>query len=153
MQQRAEAKWFVYMVVFLVVYCGFLFAFRAALVNVEAKTQLSLFKPEPAQIAVMAWLILLFHFSFIGLYSFSLGGRWQRMATVIVCLLITGAVLYGFNEWFKATSNPFFQFANTGALPWYAREKPKFLIANLPLVVFIVFVFVFRIFMIFKPAQ
>lgn len=150
LNSRTETRWFFAMMAFLIFYCGFLFAFRGLLLNVEEDKQVSIFKPETVQIFIMGVLIILYHFCFLGLYVFSKGSQWQRIAAVAISLLVTGSLLYGFNEWYGVTSEPFFQFSNTGKLPWYAKEKTKFLISNSPLILFLLIVFILRILMIYR---
>ena len=92
----------------MLLYCGFLFAFRLVLLDVEQERGISILKPELVQILVMGLLILLYHFCFAGLYFFSMGRPWQKLAAVIIAMIIAGSLLYGFNEWYQAVKNPFF---------------------------------------------
>jgi hypothetical protein len=142
--KRKESTWFTASILFLVVYCVFLFLFRAALVNIETENN-NVLKPEVGQIIVIGFLILLYHFAFLGIYVFSLLGQWQNRSALMISILITGGLFYGFNKWYHlVVNNPFLSFNNYKTLPWYAQESTKFLIANAPLVLFFATVFVLR---------
>jgi hypothetical protein len=147
---RTEARSFILTLAFLVFYCVYLFIFRGLLLGVEKDLRIDIFKPEPVQFFVMGLLILMYHFCFAGLYFFSINSKWQRMAAVAIALLTTGSLMYGFREWYRVTSEPFFFLNTIEKLPWYAEEKSKFLIANIPLILFLLTVFVFRIMMMFQ---
>ena len=146
-----ERKWFFAAIVFLLFYCGFLVVFRSILNGVEEKNSISIFKPEPAQITGMGLLILLYHFFFLGLYTFSIGGRWQKSTAFVVALLVISSVLFIFLNWYHAVAHPYLRITDTTKLPWYAQERAKFLMANIPLLVFFVLVFILRLLMIYKP--
>jgi hypothetical protein len=153
LHHRAETKGFFIMLAFLSFYCMYLFVFRRVLIDVEESYGVNLFKPEPAQAFVIILLVLLYHFCFVGLYYFSQGDQWLKFAAVVIGMAVAGGLLYGFSEWYRVTSEPFFQFGIPGNLPWYAREKEKFLITNIPLVLFILYIFAFRIVMIFRTKD
>jgi hypothetical protein len=147
LDKRLETRWFAGTIVFLVLYCIFLFLFRAALVKLDTQFG-SILKPEVSQILAIALIILLYYFAFLGLYGFSGLGRWQRTVSIFLAMLFTGSLLYGFRQWYTAVvNNPFLSFGPTGVLPWYAREKTKFLLANTPLALFIITIFIMRIIM------
>jgi hypothetical protein len=151
---RTEARWFSGMLAFLIFFCVYLFVFRGLLLGVEQSYQLDIFKPELGLVAAMVVLVLLYHFCFAGLYFFSQGGQWQKLTAVAVGLLVTGGLLYGFGEWYRLTSKSLFLFSNNdNLLPLYAREKAKFLITNIPLILFLLTVFVFRIMMMFQKEN
>jgi hypothetical protein len=142
-KEGSETKWFFAAVIFVLFYCGFLFAFKIKLIAVETKWSVSIIKPENGQIIAIGLLTVLFHFAFCGLYFFSTAGRWQQVAAILSGVLITGGILYGFKLWYNAiTNNPFFQ--PDGRLPWYAGESNKFLLAHSPFILFLVFVCAIR---------
>ena len=148
-----ESIWFLYSIVFLIGYCCFLFIFRNILITLESENQ-TILKPEISQIIVVGLFIVLYYFAFSGLYSFSLAGRWQNISAVILAFIITGSILYGFKKWHDLiTNNPFLSFTQPASLPWYANEKNKFLIANSPLIVFIISIFVFRLLLMLNGKQ
>ena len=147
---RTETNWFFAMLAFLIFYGFYLFVFREVLVGVENGNEFRIFKPEPVQIFIMSLLIVLYYFCFLGLYTFSKGSRWQKNVAVITGLLITGSLLYGFHQWYLAAAHPFIRLEN---LPWYAKEQTKFLIANIPILIFFIAVFIFRILMMFQSTN
>lgn len=148
--KRIEAKWFLGTLLFLVLYCTFLLCCRVVLTRLE-NAHRTILKPEYSQIVIVGLIILLYHFSFIGLYVFSLLGKAFKTCTLVLGLLITGSILYGFSQWYSAIAhNPFIGIGQPIILPWYAREKTKFLIVNGPLILFFISIFVRRTFMIGK---
>ena len=139
-----ESRWFKASTLFLVIYCSFLFLFRAMLISIEP-ADTNLLKPEISQIIMVGFLILLYYFAFLGIFVFSLSGSWQTTTALILAVLITSGLFYGFYKWYDLlTNNPFLSFNNYKTLPWYAQEKTKFMIANIPLMLFFATVFAVR---------
>ena len=143
LDKRTEIKWFAIAIIFLVLYCSFLFAFRSVLIKLEDGNE-TILKPEPPQIIAIALLILLYHLSYVGLYGFSGLGKWPCIIAVLLAVVINLLILYGIKLWFDAITRNTFLFSSQ-KLPWYAVEKNKFLIANVPLILFFISVLVFRL--------
>src|SRR5213082_360917 len=143
LDKRTETTGLIISVVFLLVYCSYLFFFRSALLQLEGSNG-SILKPEPGQIVAVGFIVLIYHLSYLGLYAFSAFGKAQQTVSSILALLLNFTLLYAFKIWFDAiSSNPFL--SNTAqTLPWYAKEQDKFLLVNGPLLFFIIAVFVLR---------
>jgi len=152
-RNRTETRWFIVMIIFLIAYGAYLFLIRSILLSVENKYQVDIFKPEPVQVFMMSLLILIFHFGLLGLYFFSLGSQWKKIVGALIGLLLPGSLLYGFNEWYQLSANPFLQFNGTQKLPWYAGDKTKFILVNIPIVFYLLIVFILRVLMIFKEEN
>lgn len=152
LQKEVESRWTMSVLIFTIVYCGMLFLFRYLLVQLEINGG-SILKPEPAQIIAIGLLIILYHFAFVGLYLFAHFGPWQKIVSLILSIIIISSLLYAMKELYKViVNNPFLSFTSTGALPWYAQEKVKFLLANSPLIFFFITVFILRFLMLAKPS-
>ena len=143
LNKRTEIKWFAFAIIFLVLYCSFLFGFRSILIRLEDGNE-TILKPELSQIIAIALLILIYHFSYMGLYAFSGLGRWPGIIAALLAVVINLLILYGFKLWFDAITQNAFLFS-TQKLPWYATEKTKFMISNIPLILFFITVFAFRL--------
>jgi hypothetical protein len=153
LNRHRESRWFLFSVLFLFLYCGFLFFFRHLLLQLETGGT-SILKPESSQILFIAFLILLYHFAFLGLLVFSSLGKWQRIVSILLSLLLTGSLLYGFRQWYVLlTNNPFLSFNNTVTLPWYAQEQTKFFLANTPLILFLLTVFTYRVLLMLRSKE
>ena len=143
LNKRTELKSFAVSVVFLILYCCFLFGFRSVLQQLDNGNE-TILKPQPAQILAIGFLVLIYHFSYVGLYTFSGLGKIPGLMAALLAIFINLALLYAFKLWYDAiTGNPFL--FSIQKLPWYAEEKAKFIIANAPLLVFFIYVFVFRL--------
>jgi hypothetical protein len=143
LDKRTELKWFTIAIIFLTLYCGFLFGFRSVLEQLENGNQ-TILKPEPGQIIAIGFLILIYHLSYVGLYAFSGLGKMPGMMAALLAVSINLVLLYGFKIWFDAIAGNTFLFSSQ-KLPWYAEEKIKFIIANGPLLLFFISVFAFRL--------
>lgn len=142
LNKRTEIKWLAMAIIFLVLYCSFLFCFRSVLIKLEDGNE-TILKPEQSQIIAIGLLILIYHLSYVGLYAFSGLGRWPGIIAALLAVVINIAILYGFKLWFDAITRNAFLFS-TKKLPWYAAEKTKFMISNVPLILFFITVFAFR---------
>lgn len=148
-----ESTWFLYSLVFLIGYCSFLFIFRNILLSIESEDQ-TILKPEVNQIIAIGLFMLLYYFAFLGLYSFSFTGKWQNISAIVLSLIIVGSILYGFKKWYDLIAdNPFLSFTQSANLPWYANEKNKFLIANSPLILFLISIFIIRLLLMLSIKQ
>src|SRR5690349_17344826 len=93
LNKRTELKWFSVSIIFLAIYCGFLFGFRSLLHNLENGSE-TILKPEPGQIIAIGFLILIYHFSYVGLYSFSGLGKLPGAVAALLAIIINLALLY-----------------------------------------------------------
>lgn len=143
LDKRTEIKWLATAIVFLVLYCGFLFFFRSVLMKLENGNG-TILKPEPGQIIAMGLLILVYHLSYAGLYAFSGLGKLPAIMAALLAVFINLAFMYGFKLWFDAIAGNIF-LLSIQKLPWYAQEKTKFIIANAPLLLYFISVFAFRL--------
>lgn len=143
LDKRIEIKWFTVAIIFLMLYCGFLFGFRSVLIKLDGGNE-TILKPEPGQIVAIALLILIYHFAYVGLYAFSGLGKWPCIISSLFAVIINLVILYGFKLWFDAITGNAFLYSSQ-ILPWYAVERTKFMIANVPLLLFFIYIFVFRL--------
>ena len=138
MIQYKEIRSFIWLIVFVILYCGFLFLFSQLLVASEKNSSFIL-KPEPGQILLVGLFIIIYYFAFYGLYSFSVISNTSGIISTVLSLLICFSVLYGLYAWYNALINNPFLF-NNSSLPWYAKEQNKFFISNTPLILFILLI-------------
>lgn len=141
--QKEQTK-LLWTVAFLLCYVVFLLFFRSVLIHAE-KQEGAILKPGIFQIAIMGLLILVYHFTLLGLQAYSALGRSARLSAMVIALVIMASLLFGFLHWYRIIAgNPFSFLTDAGQLPWYAQEKTKFFLANVPLLIFFLIVFSYR---------
>jgi hypothetical protein len=153
LNKKTEQKSFLALMLFLVFYCLFLLFFRNLLLNLEKQAG-PILKPEGFHIAILSFLILLYYFFFLGIYVFSTLGTMQKVYSSCLAVLIVLGILFGFKQWYTAVSeNPFLSIGNSQNLPWYAEEHTKYFIANTPILLFFITVFIYRFLMITEISK
>jgi Na+/proline symporter len=151
MTQYKEFRSFIWLIVFVILYCGFLFLFSQLLVASE-KASSFILKPEPGQILLVGLFIIIYYFAFYGLFSFSVISNTSRTISIVLSLVICFSVLYGLYAWYNALINNPFLFKNP-SLPWYAKEQNKFFISNSPLIMFVLLVSFQRLSMMLRKRS
>ncbi len=149
--KRTETRGFIGAILFILCYAGWLFVLRHLLLRLEGEGS-SILKPEPGQIVAVALIALMYYCCYLGLHAFSRFGNPQRLLAASLALLIHLGFLYGFKLWFDAiANNPFLSF--NPATAWYANEQVKFWLANGPLLLFFLLVFILRLFALLRPEN
>ena len=145
LNKKIETRLLIASLLFTVLYCVYLFFVRNLLATLE-KNPGEILKPEQGQIIAVGLLIIIYHFAFTGLFAFGSLGRLQAFITIFFSVAIHAGLLYGFKLWYDAIVEGVLIFlGNQQSLPWYADEKNKFLLVNVPLIFYFTIIFMYRI--------
>lgn len=142
---KKESRRAFFAIFFICAYTCYLFLFRTLLLRLDNASN-SILKPEPVQIAVLALFLLLYYFTYLGLSFFSDLGIVQKTTAIVIAIVVHTTVLYGLLLWYEAIVQNHLLFNTVSAhLPLYAQEQEKFFIANSPLILFCLTIFVLRL--------
>jgi hypothetical protein len=134
---------------FIMAYCMYLYLFRLVLLNEEKLTG-PILKPETFQVVAIAVFLLLIYFSFLGLFVLSTIDNTVKIFSISISSFVLLVTFIGFYQWFQAIAHNPFLFDQSLHLPWYAKEQAKFVIANTPVFIFLIIVFLTRLSMMIK---